>query len=73
MAHAFAIAQAMLRLFATPKTRPIFPAKTCSVIKKVKRLQRLQRYNGSADRKLVVNSMAGPPPARTSEALALQP
>src|ERR1051325_7234668 len=30
VAHAFAIAQAMLRLFATPKTRTIFPARTCS-------------------------------------------
>src|SRR5438132_10631285 len=32
VAHAFAIAQAMLRLFATPKTTPVFPAKTCWVI-----------------------------------------
>jgi hypothetical protein len=31
-AHAFAIAQAMLRLFATPKTRPTFPARTCFAI-----------------------------------------
>src|SRR5262249_41913037 len=31
-AQAFAIAQAMLRLFATPNTSPIFPAKTSCVI-----------------------------------------
>src|SRR5205823_12347708 len=31
-AHAFAIAQAMLRLFATPKIRPTFPARTFSAI-----------------------------------------
>src|SRR5436190_597262 len=35
----------MLRLFATPKTRPIFPAKTCCVIN---RLKQLQGYNDSA-------------------------
>jgi hypothetical protein len=42
----------MLRLFATPKTSPIFPAKICSVIRSLKKLQGLQGYNGSADRKV---------------------
>src|SRR6476469_6597471 len=32
VAHALAIAHAMLRLFATPKTRPTFPARICSAI-----------------------------------------
>src|SRR5262249_30210791 len=54
-----------LRLLATPKTRPVFPAK--SVIKKVKKLQRLEPYNGSSDRKPIGNCRAGAPPATASD------
>jgi hypothetical protein len=51
-AHAFAIAHAMLRLFATPKTRPTFPSKTGWVIKKdLKELRELQLCSDSAHRK----------------------
>jgi hypothetical protein len=69
-AHAFAIAQAMLRLFATPNTSPIFPAKTLSVIKEVKKLQ---GYNGSADSKPVGNYWTDAGPVAGTDALALQP
>src|SRR5882724_1851035 len=37
----------MLRLFATPKTRPTFPAKTCCVIRELKQVTRLQRFCAS--------------------------
>jgi hypothetical protein len=60
----------MLRLLATPKTRPIFPAKTLSVIKKVKKLQ---GYNGSADSKPSSKCWADAPPVPLTDALALQP
>jgi len=45
----------MLRLFATPKTRPIFPAKTCCVIRKLKQVTRLQRFGASQTVRLTVS------------------
>jgi hypothetical protein len=51
LAHAFAIAHAMLRLFATPKTRPTFPSKTGWVIRDLKELRELQLCSDSAHRK----------------------
>src|SRR5713226_7453878 len=49
VAHAFAIAHAMLRLLATPKTTPVFPAKTCAVINAVtiRRINSPQSFGGT--------------------------
>ena len=41
----------MLRLFATPKTRPTFPSKTGWVIRDLKELRELQLCSDSAHRK----------------------
>src|SRR5437667_661887 len=58
VAHAFAIAHAMLRLLATPKTTPVFPAKTCAVINAVtiRRINSPQSFGGT---RAVVSQILG--------------
>src|SRR5437764_7842938 len=55
----------MLRLFATPKTRPTFPAKTCCVIRKSKQVTRLQRFCASQIVGLTVSVCSATAPSAT--------